>query len=548
MLITDYTLITLINVHNNIIIFMHKSIIPTVLIIRDGWGENYNINHNSFNATYLANTPVDNYLKKKWPTTSINTSGLAVGLPEGIMGNSEVGHQNIGAGRIVNQEIIRISKALSCRQIYKNQSLKKMCNFAYEHSGRIHMLGLVSNAGIHSLLEHLYSLLSIIKNIGKFDVYIHFISDGRDTSPLSGLAFAKELEFKCKSMNIGSIASVIGRYWAMDRDLRWNRVKKAYDCLVGNTIEHTAYSASEAIESYYNQASNSNMAGDEFITPTTIINSKNIPLPRISHGDAVCFFNFRGDRPRELTYAFIQENFKNFNRKEFLNIHFVTMTEYKKNLCKEVIFHKPPKMNDTLGQYISQKGLMQLRCAETEKYPYVTFFFNDYREEPFKGEDRLLIDSPRSVETYDQKPEMSAITIAKQVSKAIISKKYSLIVVNLANCDMVGHTGSIKATKIATEIVDYSVGKILNSVDKIGGRALITADHGNADQMWDPITSSKHTMHTLNPVSLSLYGKGCKNFLIPKNGCLADVGPTVLNLMNLSCPNAMTGNSLIKKM
>jgi 2,3-bisphosphoglycerate-independent phosphoglycerate mutase len=519
---------------------------PTVLIIRDGWGENHNAAQDAFNAVKQARTPVSDALTRDWPRTEILACGLDVGLPEGVMGNSEVGHQNIGAGRIVDQEIVRINKGFAEGKVADNPVLQEAFENASTDGKSLHLMGLVSDAGVHAMLEHLYGLLRLAAAAGLERVYIHAFTDGRDTPPQSGLGYIRELEKVCKETGLGSIASVSGRFWAMDRDLRWERVQKAYDCLTGRAIERTASSAEAAIESYYAEPLDSNRKGDEFIPPTAIVDAEGKPLGTVRTGDSVIFFNFRGDRPRELTRAFTEVGFEGFSRGEPMDLVYVTMTEYQKGLCDRVLFLKPEKMPDILGTVVADYGLRQFRCAETEKFPHVTFFFNDYREDPLVGEDRELIPSPKEVSTYDQKPEMSAGGVKEATCAAIRSGDYALVVVNFANADMVGHTGSQEAAVAACETVDACVGEILRVVDETGATAVITADHGNSDQMWVPETKSPHTAHTLNPVELVIYGKGCENYQLAAGGRLADIAPTVLRLMGIEKPKAMTGASLIQ--
>ncbi|MEM6820540.1 MAG: 2,3-bisphosphoglycerate-independent phosphoglycerate mutase [Verrucomicrobiota bacterium] len=521
------------------------SLKPVVLMIRDGWGENHDASLDFCNAVKLAKNPVADRLTTEWPRTELMASGLDVGLPEGIMGNSEVGHQNIGAGRVVDQEIVRIDKAFSAGTVRDNKTLKGAFAQVKEKGSRLHFMGLVSDAGVHAMLEHLYGLLQEAKHAEVSEVYIHAFTDGRDTPPTSGLGYVQELEAKCSEIGIGKIASVSGRFWAMDRDLRWERVQKAYDCITGRTVERTAKSAEEAIQGYYDSPLDDNRKGDEFVVPTAITNESGEPLAFIDDGDAVIFYNFRGDRPRELTRAFIEEGFDGFDRGDQKDVFYATMTEYQKGLCPDVLFLKPEKMKDILGTYVADHQIPQFRCAETEKFPHVTFFFNDYREEPLEGEDRELIPSPKEVSTYDQKPEMSAYGIRDATVKAIKSGRYGLIVVNFANADMVGHTGVQEAAIQACEVVDACVGEILAAVDEMEGRAVITADHGNSDQMLVQKTQSPHTAHTLNPVELVVYGRDCKEIHLAPEGRLGDIAPTVLQLMELAIPEAMTGKSLL---
>lgn len=518
---------------------------PVVLVIRDGWGENHDASLDRYNAIKLADAPFCKGLAAEWPRTEIAACGLSVGLPEGIMGNSEVGHQNIGAGRIVDQEIVRIDKGFATGSVLQSPVLQEVFK-KLDGGGALHLFGLCSDAGVHSMLRHLYSILKICadKKYGK--VFLHAFTDGRDTPPTSGLDFIRQVESEMKKYGVGKVASVIGRYWAMDRDKRWDRVESAYDCLVGLKTAARADNAEAAFKNYYEHPASDNMQGDEFILPTWI-EENGKPIGRVSDGDAVIFFNFRGDRPREMTSAFVDKNFDGFKRAAWPQVFFVTMTEYKVGLCENVLFPKPPKMANILGEYISSKGLSQLRCAETEKFAHVTFFFNDYREEPFRGEDRILIDSPRDVQTYDQKPEMSAPGVADAVVKAIGEDKYALIVVNFANGDMVGHTGNLKAAIKAIETVDVCVRRIAEAADKIGAALVITADHGNSDQLFEPSINEPHTRHTMNPVEVIIYGRGLKGLKMRSGGELGDIAPTVLQLMGLKKPEEMTGNSLISQ-
>lgn len=520
---------------------------PVLLIIRDGWGENHNSSQDGFNAIKSAAIPNSKKLAQNWPRTEILACGLDVGLPAGVMGNSEVGHQNIGAGRVVDQEVVRIDKALADGSLKENKVLQEAFSYVKKKGSKLHFMGLVSDGGIHAMVSHLYGLLDLAKDAGVKNVCIHVFTDGRDTAPTSGIRFVKELEKKCSEIGIGKIASVCGRFWAMDRDNRWDRVQKAYDSLVCNNVDHKAHSATQALEYYYGNPLDSSRNGDEFVIPTVIVDKEGKPIGPVEDGDSIVFFNYRGDRPRELTQAFLAEDFNHFDRGPKKDIFFVTLTDYQKGLCPNVIFERPAKMVNILGQVVSEAGIAQFRCAETEKYPHVTFFFNDYREEPFPGEDRELIPSPRDVATYDLKPEMSAYGVCEAVRKAILSRKYSLLVVNFANADMVGHTGAIEAAIKAVETVDKCVGILLDAIDEVGGIAVITADHGNADQMWDPIANSAHTQHTLNPVEVVVYGSGCKNLKLRPNGRLADIAPTILQLMHLPEPKEMTGKTLIKE-
>ena len=473
---------------------------PMVVIIRDGWGHNPHPEWNSANAIHLAKTPVDDWLMREYPHVRIYTSGEDVGLPTGTMGNSEVGHQNIGAGRIVDQELLRISKMVRSGELSQNRSLVTAMEYTKESGSNLHLLGLASDAGVHSSLNHLYALLGLAKEIGVSAdrVLVHNFSDGRDCPPMSGINLCRQIEAKMQEIGIGRIASVVGRYYAMDRDDRWDRVEKAYRLLTEGAGHHVA-SATEGYQYYYDTPTKDNQIGDEFIEPTVVIDDKGNPLPRISEGDAVIFYNFRGDRPRQLCKAFCLTEFPyeasgkdgvirqmGFDRGQKLEIQFVTMTEYERGLPVTVAIPKPPKMHNILGAYASDVGLTQFRCAETEKFPHVTFFFNDYRDEPFDREDRQIIPSPRDVSTYDQKPEMSAPKVTEEMLRRIASDKYDLFILNYANGDMVGHTGSLPAATKAVETVDLYVGKVVDAVLAKGGALIVTADHGNCEQMIDP--------------------------------------------------------------
>lgn len=517
---------------------------PVVLIIRDGWGENHNSDHDSFNAVKMAKTPVAHRISSEYPRTEIMACGRDVGLPDGIMGNSEVGHQNIGAGRIVDQEIVRIDKGFEEKAVTKNPIFLKAIKKATS-GGKLHLMGITSDAGVHGMLEHLYGLVSIAKELGVEQIFLHAFTDGRDTPPKSGLGYIQQIETRFAEIGAGKIASVTGRYWAMDRDLRWDRVEKAYNCITGKTAQRTATTATGAIENYYANPTEPTMKGDEFIPATQIVDDAGVPVGTVENGDAVIFYNFRGDRPRELTRAFIEQEFDGFDRGNLLDIFYATMTEYKKGLCPNIIFTKPPKMKNILAQVVNDAGIPQFRCAETEKFPHVTFFFNDYREEPFSLEDRIIVQSPKEVSTYDQKPEMSAEGVYAAAKDAILSKKYGLVVVNFANPDMVGHTGSIKAVIKACEIVDAYVGELIDASREVGGSVLVTADHGNSDQMYDTTSKGPHTSHTLNPVEVVVVDDRFKNHQLKPTGRLADIAPTLLCMMGIDQPEAMTGENLI---
>ncbi|MDR0351721.1 MAG: 2,3-bisphosphoglycerate-independent phosphoglycerate mutase [Puniceicoccales bacterium] len=515
-----------------------------ILVIRDGWGELHDSSLDKWNAISHGNARFHDQVLSAWPSVELVACGLAVGLPEGIMGNSEVGHQNLGAGRIVDQEIVRIDKAFADGGPDNLPALKNALANVIKNGSKLHLFGLCSNGGVHSMLRHLYALLAVSKTAGLKNVCIHFFADGRDTPPRSGRDFLKEVEARCNEIGIGAVKTVIGRFWAMDRDNRWPRVEKAYRCLTGGAAK-TATSASEAMEDYYKNPAEASLSGDEFITPTQIVNEDGLFDGAVEDGDSVIFFNFRGDRPRELTRAFVDDSFEHFDRGRKLNLFYATMTEYENGLCPNVIFERNLKMENILGSYISSLGIRQFRCAETEKYAHVTFFFNDYREEPFPLEDRRLIPSPKDVPTYDKVPAMSALAVKDAVLEALKSRNYGLIIVNFANTDMVGHTGNFEAAKQAVAVVDSCVEQICAVVDEVNAIAVITSDHGNSEQMWDPKNDAPHTQHTLNPVKLTIYGRGCDSLKLKNGGCLADVAPTILRLMKLQNPLEMTGSSLI---
>ena len=532
---------------------------PVVLIIRDGWGNNPYPEFQHANAVHLAKTPVDDWLRQNYPHVQIRTSGKDVGLPAGVIGNSEVGHQNIGAGRIVNQELLRISTMIRSGEFAQNEVLLNAIAHVKTHGTHLHLIGLASDAGVHSSLEHLYGLLTLAKTNGlKTDqVLVHNFSDGRDCQPDLGIQFCAQIEAKLKEIGIGQIASVIGRYYAMDRDDRWERVEVAYRLLTEGVGDRVT-AATDAYQDYYDNPDDTNRKGDEFVRPSVVLGSDSEPLPRITDGDAVVFYNFRGDRPRELTKAFCLDEFPfqaegkdgvtrqmGFKRNCKPDVKFVTMTEYEQGMPVAAAVKKPPKMQNMLGAYVSSAGLTQFRCAETEKFPHVTFFFNDYQDEPYEGEDRQIIASPRDVTTYDQKPEMSAPGVTAEMLRRIATDKYDLIVLNYANGDMVGHTGSLPAAIKAVEAVDAGVGRIVDAVLKKDGALIVTADHGNCEQMIDPETGGIHTAHTTYDVDLIVVDNQGNRKQLRTGGRLADIAPTALRLLGLDQPAEMTGESLI---
>ena len=504
----------------------------TMLMILDGFGINEN---EKGNAVKLANTPNIDKLMKTCPTTVIHTSGLQVGLPEGQMGNSEVGHTNIGAGRIVYQELTRITKSIENGDFFSIPELVAAIENCKEHNSKLHILGLLSDGGVHSHMRHLFAILELAKRKDFEDVYVHCFLDGRDTPPASGENYIAKLEEKMKEKGVGKIASISGRFYAMDRDKRWQRIQKAYDALV-NGIGNKATTAVSAIESSYQKE-----VFDEFVEPT-VIYSGDEPVATIGENDSVIFFNFRPDRAREITRTLVDPEFNEFETKK-LNLYYVCFTQYDETLPNVHIAFKPETLKNTFGEYISNKGLTQLRIAETEKYAHVTFFFNGGEEKQYPGEDRILVPSPK-VETYDMQPEMSAEEVTQKVVEAIKSKKYNAIILNYAKPDMVGHTGNLDAAIQAVEKIDDCVQRVVEAVNEVEGTLIITADHGNAEQMIDYKTGEPHTAHTTNPVPLILVGKDGVKL---KEGKLADLAPTMLEIMGLEKPEEMTGESLIQK-
>ncbi len=537
---------------------------PCLLIIRDGWGHNPNPAHDAFNAVKLADTPVADMLDRDWPRTLISTSGEDVGLDPGKMGNSEVGHQNIGAGRVVDQDAVRISKAARGDSFRSNDVLRSSIEQARDNSKAVHLMGVASDAGVHGLLTHLYACLELCKSVGADRVYLHCFTDGRDTGPFTGKGYVEAIEAKCAEIGVGVVASVIGRYWSMDRDNRWERVASAYACLTGRGVGHehvqTAGSATGAIQSFYDAPLDPNMKGDEFITPTMIgADEREAGARRIADGDTVIFYNYRGDRPREIVRAFVLPQFegavapspdsgaKGFDRGEKIWLTFVGMTPYAEDLVQHmrVAFPKPPKMVNILGSYVSDLGLTQFRCAETEKFPHVTFFFNDYRDPPFPGERRAIIQSPM-VSTYDLQPEMSAAGVRDAVLDRLCADDCEpLLIVNFANPDMVGHTGNLDAVVKAVEFTDACVGALLDACAQAGGCAIVTADHGNAEQMWNTETDAPHTSHTTYDVPLYVVGDEFRGRALRSGGRLGDIAPTALVMLGIEQPPEMTGVSLL---
>jgi 2,3-bisphosphoglycerate-independent phosphoglycerate mutase len=507
---------------------------PVVLVILDGWGY---CEEKEGNAIAQAKTPVMNSLWSVYPHTLIRTSGKAVGLPEGQMGNSEVGHLNIGAGRVVPQELVRISDAVEDGSINKNPALIKICQEVLSRNGKLHMVGLCSEGGVHSHISHLFGLLDLAKTQGISEVCIHAITDGRDTTPKEGVEAMGLIQNYIDRIGIGRIATISGRYYAMDRDRRWDRVKLAYDVMTVDG-EGNGLGAVETVKASYAAD-----VTDEFIVPVRLAPGA------IEAGDGVIFFNFRPDRARQLTQALVSPDFNAFERQFIEPLSFVTFTQYDPDLPVSVAF-EPQNLSNILGEVIANQGLKQFRTSETEKYAHVTYFFNGGLEDPFPGEDRELVSSPM-VATYDQAPKMSAEAVTDVALAAIAKQIYSLVVINYANPDMVGHTGQIEATVQAIETVDRCVGRLLEGIIKAGGTAIITADHGNAEQLIDE-TGNPWTAHTTNPVPLILVeGEGAKipghgtDVNLRSDGKLADIAPTILEILQIPIPPEMTGKSLI---
>ena len=509
---------------------------PTVLMILDGYGLN---DTEKANAVKEANTPVMDKLMAECPFVKGYASGLAVGLPDGQMGNSEVGHLNMGAGRIIYQELTRITKEIEDGTFFENEALLKAIENCKANNSDLHLFGLLSNGGVHSHNTHMYGLLELAKRNGIKNVYLHAFLDGRDTDPKSGLGFVEEAEAKMKEIGVGEIATVIGRYYVMDRDNRWDRVEKAYKAIAeGEGV--TASTAVEAVKQSYDKGEN-----DEFVLPT-VVEKDGKPVATVKENDSVIFFNFRPDRAREITRTFCDDDFTGFERKDGrVKTTFVTFTEYDVTIPNKVVaFHKT-EINNTFGEYLSKNGKTQLRTAETEKYAHVTFFFNGGKEEPYEGEDRLLVNSPK-VATYDLQPEMSAFQVAEGLVNAIKSDKYDVIIVNFANPDMVGHTGVESAAIAAIEAVDKCVGMTVEAIKEVDGQMFICADHGNAEQLVDYETGNPFTAHTTNPVPFILVNYD-DAYTLREGGCLADIAPTLLEMMGMEQPAEMTGKSLLIK-
>lgn len=507
----------------------------TAMIIMDGFGVSSDPRSN---AVITAGTPNLDRLKAKYPSGEINASGMDVGLPDGQMGNSEVGHLNIGAGRIVYQELTRITKDINDGDFFNKESLLWAVNSAKENGTALHIMGLVSDGGVHSHNTHLYALIELAKRANLNEVYIHAFLDGRDVSPTSGLGFLKDLQAEIDRLGVGKIATVMGRFWSMDRDNIWERVKTAYDAIALG-IGVTATSAVEAVEQSY--AKNET---DEFVKPT-VISTDGKPTATIKPNDSIIFFNFRPDRARQLTRAFIYEDFDKFDKATgYIPVQFVSMTQYDATFENLRVVNAPESMDNTLGEYLARLGKTQLRIAETQKYAHVTFFFNGGVEKPNEYEDRALIDSPK-IATFDMKPEMSAYEVTDEAMKRIKSGKYDVMVLNFANCDMVGHTGVMEAAVKAVKTVDECVGRLADLILENGGRVIVTADHGNAERMYDYDSDEPFTAHTTNPVPVIVADDTLIGKPVRTGGRLCDLAPTLLKLMGIEKPKEMTGESLV---
>ena len=503
---------------------------PVILMILDGFGVGLEAEKRG-DAIKAAKKPNIDKLFAENPVTKIGASGLDVGLPDGQMGNSEVGHTNIGAGRIVYQELTRITKSIEDGEFFENEALLKAVDNAAQEGKALHIMGLLSNGGVHSHNTHMYAIVELAKKKGVKNVYVHAFLDGRDVPPTSGKDFVEECANKLKEIGLGKIATVMGRYYAMDRDNRWDRVEKAYSAMVYGEGNKACCPVKAVEESYANDVT------DEFVVPTVCEENATV-----KPGDSIVFFNFRPDRAREITRTFVDPEFKGFGRKNgFFPLTYVCMTQYDASMPNVEVAFKPQSLKNTIGEYISNKGMTQLRIAETEKYAHVTFFFNGGVEQPYEGEDRILVKSP-AVATYDLQPEMSAYEVTDKLVAAIKTGKYDMIILNYANCDMVGHTGVFEAAVKAVEAVDECVGKVVTAIREMDGVALITADHGNADKMIDT-DGSPFTAHTTNLVPFCVVGYPCE---LREGGRLADIAPTMLKIMGLPQPAEMTGESIIK--
>ena len=510
---------------------------PVVLCIMDGFGNNPSEYGNAIKA---AKTPNLDKLMAEYPMTYIGASGMDVGLPDGQMGNSEVGHTNIGAGRVVYQELTRITKSIQDGDFFENEALVGAIENCKKNGTALHLIGLLSDGGVHSHNTHLYGLLKLAKDNGLEKVYVHALLDGRDVPPASGVEYIEELEAKMNEIGVGEIATVMGRFYAMDRDNMWDRVGMAYNAMVNGEGIKTDDAVEAVKKSYDTIDGDGKHLTDEFVMPTVCSKGESI-----SENDSVIFFNFRPDRAREITRTFVDPDFKGFERKAFFPLYYVCMTQYDAEMPNVHVAFKPETLVNTMGEIISKHGLKQLRIAETQKYAHVTFFFNGGEEKVYPGEDRVLIDSPK-ISTFDLKPEMSAYEVCDAACERVLSDKYDVVILNYANCDMVGHTGVFDAAVKAVETVDECVGKLADATLKMNGVILITADHGNADKMYED-DGSPFTAHTTNPVPLIVAGYGNDFKLKEKGGKLCDLSPTMLDIMGIEKPKEMTGESLIER-
>jgi 2,3-bisphosphoglycerate-independent phosphoglycerate mutase len=509
---------------------------PCVIIVRDGWG----VREDPFgNAVVAARIPRHRELWAKYPTVSINASEHAVGLPEGQFGNSEVGHLNMGGGRVVHQDFTRISQAISDGDFFENDALLLACQRAEERNRSLHLIGLVSDGGVHSHGEHLYALLELARRRSVRRVFIHALTDGRDTAPGSAKGFIAELVEKVKTIGAGQVATVGGRYYGMDRDRRWDRVKRAYDAIVHGRSPHRGADPIALVQASYDRG-----VTDEFVEPAVVTNALGEPLATLRRGDQVIFFNFRADRARQMSRALSDPAFDAFDREQGPVVELTAFTEYDRDLRFAGVGWSPNRVENHLCAWVAQRGLTQFKCAETEKYAHVTFFWNGGEEQPCAGEARKLVDSPK-VATYDLKPEMSARAVSEAVVARLREAQDALTVVNFANADMVGHTGVFDATVAALEVVDTCTGEIVDAARAKGGAVLITADHGNAETMIDPVTKKPHTTHTRNPVHAIVVSDEHAGRPLRPGGALADLAPTALELMGLPRPPEMTGRSLL---
>lgn len=508
---------------------------PTVLMILDGYGLNEKV---AGNAVKESKTPVMDKLMSTCPFVKGNASGMAVGLPEGQMGNSEVGHLNMGAGRIVYQDLTKITKSIQDGDFFENKALLAACENVKKNNSALHMMGLVSDGGVHSHNTHIYGLLELAKQQGIENVYVHCFLDGRDTPPASGKEYVEQLEAKMKELGVGEVATVMGRYYAMDRDNRWERVEKAYNAMVKGEGD-SAKSGSEGVQASYDNDKN-----DEFVLPV-IVSKDGVPAAKIQDKDSIIFFNFRPDRAREITRTFCDAAFDGFERGKRIETTFVCFTDYDVTIENKLVAFTKDEITNTFGEFLAKNGLTQARIAETEKYAHVTFFFNGGIEEPNAGEDRILVNSPK-VATYDLKPEMSAFEVCDKLTASIRSGKYDVIIINFANPDMVGHTGIEDAAIKAVEAVDECVGKTVEAIKEVNGQMFLCADHGNAEQLIEEVTGEPFTAHTTNPVPFLLVNAD-PAYKLREGGCLADIAPTLIELMGMEKPVEMTGESLLVK-